>query len=194
MAVMLSLLAPQVWTVFYGYDAFSSNVFKVSILVSIFISMMSIMNAIMQTLNRQMIMMLLIIVGVTLKVILNIPLMILADQFGFIASHGANLATAIGFSSSIILAGVYIKNKFGVKYKQALISFGKIKFATFIMVEAVLGLGLVFPYHEMWKLATLVHGGLFGLFGIAMYALVSYKLNLLTTIFEGKLKLRLFKK
>lgn len=194
MAVMLSLLSPQVWTIFYKYDPFASDVFKVSILVSIFISLMSITNAIMQTLNKQMIMMAVIIIGVALKTFLNIPLMILADKLGFIASHGANLATAIGFTTSILIMGFYIKNKFNVKYRDSITSFFKIMLATIVMIIAVLGLYNLFPYHEMGKFLTLIHAGVFGLFGVLVYGLVSYKLGLVSKIFEGKLKFKIFKK
>ncbi|PFN96442.1 cell division protein [Bacillus sp. AFS076308] len=102
-AIGLSLLAEPVYTVFYEHDALGTQVLGAYAPVAILFSLYSVTAAIMQGINEQRYTILSLLVGLLVKLSLNIPLVKMFE------TRGAVLATAIGYSASIIINLIVIK-------------------------------------------------------------------------------------
>jgi len=103
-ALGMSLLAKPIFAIFYNTD----NAVSVSVLmhyapVAILFSLYSVTAAIMQGINEQRWTILSLLVGLLLKLSLNIPLI---KMFGIL---GAVYATAIGYTASILISFIVIK-------------------------------------------------------------------------------------
>lgn len=102
-AIGLSLLAEPVYTAFYEHDALGTQVLGAYAPVAILFSLYSVTAAIMQGINEQRYTILSLLVGLLVKLSLNIPLVKMFE------TRGAVLATAIGYSASIIINLIVIK-------------------------------------------------------------------------------------
>ncbi len=102
-AMGLSLLAEPIYTVFYEHDPLGISVLAAYAPVAILFSLYSVTAAILQGINEQRFTMLSLLVGLLVKLSLNIPL-IKAMQ-----TQGAVLATALGYTAAIIINLVVIK-------------------------------------------------------------------------------------
>ncbi|MEH7414657.1 polysaccharide biosynthesis protein [Neobacillus drentensis] len=102
-AIGLSLLAEPVYTAFYEHDALGTQVLGAYAPVAILFSLYSVTAAIMQGINEQRYTILSLLVGLLVKLTLNIPLVKLFE------TRGAVLATAIGYTASIIINLIVIK-------------------------------------------------------------------------------------
>ncbi|XJZ26555.1 oligosaccharide flippase family protein [Bacillota bacterium Lsc_1132] len=102
-AIGLSLLAEPVYTVFYEHDPLGIEVLGAYAPVAILFSLYSVTAAILQGINEQRFTILSLLVGLLLKLSLNIPLI---KTMGTI---GAILATAIGYTAAILVNLIVIK-------------------------------------------------------------------------------------
>ncbi|TWE02727.1 O-antigen/teichoic acid export membrane protein [Neobacillus bataviensis] len=102
-AIGLSLLAEPVYTAFYEHDTLGTQVLGAYAPVAILFSLYSVTAAIMQGINEQRYTILSLLVGLLVKLSLNIPLVKMFE------TRGAVLATAIGYSASIIINLIVIK-------------------------------------------------------------------------------------
>lgn len=110
-ALGISLLAEPVYTVFYEHDPLGIHVLGVYAPVAILFSLYSVTAAIMQGINEQRWTILSLLVGLFIKLSLNIPL-IKAMQ-----TDGAILATTLGYSASIIINLIVIKTYSGYRFR-----------------------------------------------------------------------------
>lgn len=102
-SIGLALLAEPVYTAFYGYDAFGSEVLRIYAPVAILFSLYAVTAAILQGINEQRFTILSLLTGLLVKLSLNMPLI---KAFG---TEGAVYATAIGYTVSIVINLVIIK-------------------------------------------------------------------------------------
>lgn len=102
-AVGLSLLAEPVYTVFYEHDPLGIEVLGAYAPVAILFALYSVTAAILQGINEQRFTILSLLLGLLIKLSLNIPLI---KAMGTV---GAILATALGYTAAIVLNIVVIK-------------------------------------------------------------------------------------
>lgn len=102
-ALGLSLLAEPIYTVFYEHDPLGIAVLRDYAPVGILFSLYSVTAAILQGINQQRFTTLSLLVGLLIKLSLNIPLIKAME------TQGAVLATALGYAAAIILNLVVIK-------------------------------------------------------------------------------------
>lgn len=110
-AIGLALLAEPFYTVFFGYDEYGSQVLQTYALVAILFALYSVTAAILQGINEQKYTILSLLTGLLVKLVLNIPLI---KMFG---TEGAIYATALGYTSSILINLIVIKAFSGFSYK-----------------------------------------------------------------------------
>ncbi|WP_312469909.1 polysaccharide biosynthesis protein [Neobacillus sp.] len=102
-AIGLSLLAEPVYTVFYEHDVLGTQVLGAYAPVAILFSLYAVTAAILQGINEQRFTILSLLVGLLIKLALNIPLIKMFE------TRGAVLATALGYIAAIIINLVVIK-------------------------------------------------------------------------------------
>ncbi|MGE8206268.1 putative polysaccharide biosynthesis protein [Heyndrickxia sp. NPDC080065] len=102
-ALGLSILAEPVYTVFYEHSTFGTGVLAAYAPVAILFALFSVTAAILQGINEQRYTILSLLVGILVKLSLNIPLMKMFE------TEGAVYATALGYSVSILINLIVIK-------------------------------------------------------------------------------------
>lgn len=99
----LSLLAEPVYTSFYGFDLYGSEVLRYYAPVAILFALFSVTAAILQGINEQKYTVLSLLVGLLIKLSLNIPLIKMME------TKGAVLATALGYVAAVIINLIVIR-------------------------------------------------------------------------------------
>ncbi|MFK9091118.1 oligosaccharide flippase family protein [Bacillus salipaludis] len=102
-AIGLSLLAEPVYTAFYEHDPLGTQVLGAYAPVAILFSLYSVTAAILQGINEQRFTILSLLVGLLVKLSLNIPLIKMFE------TKGAVLATALGYTVAIVINLIVIK-------------------------------------------------------------------------------------
>ncbi|TYS45316.1 putative polysaccharide biosynthesis protein [Bacillus infantis] len=96
-AAGLSLLAEPVFTVFYEHKELGTEVLRTYAPVAMLFSLFSVTAAILQGINEQRFTILSLLVGLLVKLSLNIPLIRLME------TQGAVLATTLGYTAAILI-------------------------------------------------------------------------------------------
>ncbi|MGG0717395.1 polysaccharide biosynthesis protein [Robertmurraya massiliosenegalensis] len=102
-ALGLSLLAEPFYTVFYKPDALGTEVLEAYAPIGMLFALYAVTAAILQGIDAQKFNILSLLVGILIKLSLNIPLMKMME------TKGAILATAIGYSAAILINLFVIK-------------------------------------------------------------------------------------
>lgn len=135
-AIGLSLLAEPVYTVFYEHEILGTQVLGAYAPVAILFSLYSVTAAILQGINEQRYTILSLLVGLLIKLALNIPLIKMME------TRGAVLATALGYSAAIIINLIVIKTysryQFRLVWRRSLL---------IVIFAGLMWLGTDFVYH-----------------------------------------------
>lgn len=110
-AVGLTILAEPIYTLFYVPDMLGSEVLRFYAPVAILFSLYSVTAAILQGINEQRYTILSLLVGILIKLSLNIPLIKLME------TQGAILATALGYGAAILINLYAIKTHSGYQFR-----------------------------------------------------------------------------
>jgi O-antigen/teichoic acid export membrane protein len=178
----LSLLAEPVYTVFYEHDPLGISVLATYAPVAILFSLYSVTAAILQGINEQRFTILSLLVGLLLKLSLNIPLIKAME------TQGAVLATAIGYLASIIINLVVIKMYSGYRFRLVarrcllIVAFSGIMWAGTEITLKVLELFLS-PESRMQSLIMII---VCAIVGSAIYFYLGLKSRLVYRLFGSR--------
>ena len=193
MTLGLWFLSDSVWTIFYGYDQLSANVFKVYILQAIIMSFYYILVDANQALSNTKVALGTLIVTFILKLIFNTPVMMLFNYLKLPAYIGAIITTILAQALAIIFLLLNLKKKYKVNYKDTFITGIKIMVLNLIMVVSLFIVKLVIGEFQHTRLYSLLEIIIYGLIGIFVYGFIAYKEHLFEDVF-GKELLKKFKK
>ncbi|MBW3114784.1 MULTISPECIES: polysaccharide biosynthesis protein [Bacillaceae] len=112
-ALGLALLAEPMYTLFYHSDALGTSILRSYAPVAILFALFAVTAAILQGIDEQKFTIFSLLVGLLLKLVLNIPLIRLLE------TQGAVLATTIGYAVAILI-NLYVIKKYA-KYQFRLI-------------------------------------------------------------------------
>lgn len=107
----MALLAEPIYTTFYGHDPYGTEVLRFYAPVALLFSLFPVTAAILQGINEQRFTVLSLLVGLLIKLTLNIPLIKLME------TRGAILATIIGYVAAITINLLVIKYFTGFSFK-----------------------------------------------------------------------------
>ncbi|WP_147532668.1 putative polysaccharide biosynthesis protein [Bacillus marasmi] len=190
--VGLSLLAEPVYTVFYEHKELGTEVLRAYAPVAILFALYSVTAAILQGINEQRFTILSLLVGLLVKLSLNIPLIKLFE------TNGAVMATALGYSAAILINLFVIKKfarypfRFVVRRSLLIVAF---TLAMLVGAFLTFKLSLLFLSPDS-KFQSLVIIGLTALVGAGIYIYLAYRSKLVYLLFgqrahSVKRKLRL---
>ncbi|UEG58415.1 lipid II flippase MurJ [Bacillus sp. BC1-43] len=113
--VGISLLSGPTYTFFYGSESLhpelGANILLWYSPVAILFSLFTVNAAILQGINKQKFAVVSLVIGVVIKLVLNVPLIKLMQ------ADGAILATALGYIASLLYGFIMIKRHAGYSYK-----------------------------------------------------------------------------
>lgn len=184
MTIGLSLLSIPVWNVFYGSkSAYGADILKYFVFVALIISSYTALVSIVQVLKYYKEVLISLVVGVCLKLGLNVFLINLFAKLGFVPVYGSITATIIGYGVGIILCLFFLKKKCDVKYSDTLKILWKIALANLAMIVVILLFKFIIPMSVTRRLLNIPIIIVYTLLGAGTYFLISKRLNLFDEVF-----------
>jgi O-antigen/teichoic acid export membrane protein len=190
----LSLLAEPFYTVFYEHVPLGTEVLRIYAPVAILFALFSVTAAILQGINEQKFTILSLLVGLLVKLSLNIPLIKLME------TQGAIVATALGYTAAILI-NLYVIRKFAgypfrFVWRRSLLI---ILFSIAMIGAASLAYWLLTLFlSPESKFQAIIIISVCALVGAALYAYLGFKSKLVYFLFgekavrvKDKLKLRI---
>lgn len=175
MTLFLSLLVKPVWTLFYGDSFYGPIVYRFFVYTALFGGIYTIIINTLQGLNKYKLVMKTVIMGLVVNAVLDVPLILMADKFGFNPSYGAILAALLGYSISIFVSMRNLKREYNFSFKSTLnklFSYA-ISWGVFILVICVLK--VVIPIDLSGRLVQIPVILMYGLVSFGLYIFINYR-------------------
>jgi len=183
MAVGISMLAPSIWSVFYGNSDIGGTILSVSIFTAVALNLYMVSSSIIQGLNKFKTVYIASISGFVINGLLDVPLMLLFNKFGLQPYLGALVATIVGFLISTVIALGGIKKEHKMSYIDTLNTLFKMLVPLGVMIVAVILLGMVLPVNLDDKLSCILFILSNALVGGSIYFVISWKMNIFKDVF-----------
>lgn len=175
LAVGISFMASDVWTVFYGYNELNISIFRILILSQIPLSICSVMVNANQTLNHTKQTIIALGGSVLTKIILNVPFMHLFNAIGLEAYYAPIILNMIIDTSASLYLLIVIKKKTNISYLKSVRTLIKVTLCTAIMVTSLTILNIFIPNITTSRFLAILQLILYGIIGVIIYFIVAYK-------------------
>ncbi|NLM62802.1 MAG: polysaccharide biosynthesis protein [Mollicutes bacterium] len=186
MTVGLSFLASSVWTVFYGYDAFSINMFQIYVFLAITFSLYSILIDSAQTLNNTKLALGTLIGSFVSKLILNIPMMYLFDYLKIGAQYAPIVTNFLIHITAITVLLYSINKKYSIDYSKTFYNAMRIILCSAIMFMSLKIFSLFFPIDAVTKGEAFIEIIIYSLISMSVYFIAVIKSGTLDNILGNK--------
>lgn len=186
MTVGLSFLASSVWTVFYGYDAFSINMFQIYVFLAITFSLYSILIDSAQTLNNTKLALGTLIGSFVSKLILNIPMMYLFDYLKIGAQYAPIVTNFLIHITAITVLLYSINKKYSIDYSKTFYNAMRIILCSAIMFMSLKIFSLFFPIDAVTKGEAFIEIIVYSLISMSVYFIAVIKSGTLDNILGNK--------
>ena len=183
LSLFISLFASNIWNLFYDESILGPKVLQVSVLTAVFCNIYLICIQIAQSLNRYKTVYISVIFGFFANAILDIPFMYLCHIFNIFESYGASIATICGFSLSILIIYYNIRKINEINLLSTFKSTFKILVSSIIMISIILLVKSVLNIQITSRIFNFIYLGLFGILGLGIYIFLTYKMQLIKSIF-----------
>ena len=194
MAIGISMLAPSIWSIFYGKSEIGATILSVSIFCAVGLNMYMVSSSIIQGLNKFKTVYKASISGFIINGLLDVPLMLLFNKFGLQPYLGALFATIIGYliSTNIALGG--IKKEHKMDYKNTINTLLKMFIPLGAMILTVIVLKYAIPVNLEDKISCIIYIVINAIVGAIVYFAISWKMGLFEDILGKEILVKLRKK
>lgn len=182
--IFLSLLAEPVWTLFYGESYYGPIVYKVYVYGALFGAMYNIMINTLQGLNKYKLVIGTVVMGFIINMILDIPLILLCHRLGLNASYGAVIASIIGFSASILVSMIVLRNKYKFSFKDTVKRIPNYITSYIIFIIVIIIMKLIIPTNLNSRIIQIPILTLFVTVSFCIYIVINYKNNNIQDVFN----------
>ncbi len=175
-ALTLSILSRPVWGVFYGNSSlYGPMIIKITILIAFLDCTYMVLNSFLQGIGNYKLVYFSVCVGLLTDLALDVPLMMLFHKLGFEAFYGAIVATAIGFSISIIIPMIKLKVKYKFSYRNTLEVLPRLLLSTTLIIVISKLLQNFVSLNQTSVLMKLLVILLYGIIFAAIHIFINYK-------------------
>ena len=193
LAIGLSLLSKQVWSVFYGYSDIGATILSLSVFVAVTLNLYMVTSSIIQGLNKFKVVYISAISGFLCNMILDVPLMLLFNNINIPPYLGALASSIIGYLLSVFIALRRLNKEHDIKYKETFDTILKILVPVISLIMVVLLLRFI-PYDINSKLSCIISIVINTIIGGITYIYVSYKMGLIEDIIGQEMINKILKK
>ena len=194
MTLGIWFLSSSVWTIFYGYDKLSIDVFSFYILQSIINSFFYVLVDTTNALDKPKIALGTLLGSFISKAILNVPMMYFVKFIGFEAYYGT-IATTMLVQFLAVIYLLYKLNKvYNVNYKSSVVPAIKIILMNGIMLLSIMIVRLFLGTFEPTRLWALLEIIIYALIGGIIYLILSIKNNMLEEVFGKQFINKIFRR
>lgn len=183
MTIGLSILATPVWTIFYNTNPYGGSILRVMIFCALFGNLSMIISSSLQSMNKYKYVYFTNIFGTVLNAMLDIPLMVICGKIGIPAYYGANFASIIGYTLSILVGLKLINKDKKLSYKETIIVTLKILVPISIMIIVLLLINSLISLDVFTKSGSLIIIIIDSIIGGIIYMYISSKMGIIDYIF-----------
>lgn len=183
MTIGLSILATPVWTIFYNTNPYGGSILRVMIFCALFGNLSMIISSSLQSMNKYKYVYFTNIFGTVLNAMLDVPLMILCSKIGIPAYYGANFASIIGYTLSILVGLKLINKDRKLSYKETVIVALKILVPISMMIILLILINSIININVFTKTGALIIIIIDTIIGGIMYMYITYKMGIIDYIF-----------
>lgn len=179
MSIGISLLANEVYYIFYGASEYGGIILRLLPYSIMLGNINMVVNTTLQSLDKFKTIYISTFTGLLTNALLDIPLMILCDKIGIYPYYGAIISTMIGTSISLTISLRKLKKDMNFEYKELLniIKKALLPLASMIVVVLILEhfIGPLFTT----RITSIITCIICAVVGAIIYGVISYKNNLL---------------
>lgn len=186
MIIGIYFLKTSVWTIFYGYDEISVQVFGFFILQTLSMAFYYCLLDTSSALNKIKLALTVLIGSFTAKALLNIPIITLLHSLNLKAYYGSTVTTILIQTIASLILLKYIKKSYNIKYKKIGMPFIKITLINAIMLISLNIIRLVIGDFDPTLFNSILEIILYGIIGIVIYIYYSVKYNILNEVFTDE--------
>ena len=184
--LFLSFLSEPVWTLFYGESYYGPIVYKLFVFGSLFGGLCSVVVNTLQGLSKYKLVITTVLIGLIINAVLDVPLMILSYNLGFDVSYGAVIAAVLGYLTSVIIALVVLKKKYGFNFAETRKILPKYILSWIVFEIVIVILKLFVPTNLSGRLIQIPILALFGIVSFGIYLAINYFNGNMKNLFEFK--------
>ena len=134
LAIFMSIFATQIWTVFYGENVYGPVIFKYSIITAAIDALYIMICNGLQGLNKPKLIYISVGLGLSINLILDLPLMYFFNKLNIYPFYGAITATLIGYTVSLLITLIALKRKYKLDYNNTIKKIPKLSIIYLIMI------------------------------------------------------------
>lgn len=175
LAVFISFMATDMWTVFYGYNELNISIFSVLILSQIPLSIFSVLLNTNQSLNNTKHTVIALVISLISKICFNVPFMRLFDSIGIEAYYAPIVLNIIIDTVSALYLFYSIKKVTNINYMKSARAFVRVILCTLIMCVSMMILNVFVPNGSSSRLIAIIQLMVYGVLGMVVYFYVAYK-------------------
>lgn len=179
MAIGLSILSGNVWTIFYGLSEYGPKVYALYVFVSVATVLFTSSVTTVQILKDYKIVFISLISGFFTKMLLNIPLLYGFQKMGLPAYYGSITATILGYLVCAFICLTFLNKKYKVDYEETIKTLIDVITAVIIMTIVLLLIKVLIPISTPSRLLNILI--------VIMYTVIGGIIYLVTTIKSGTL-------
>lgn len=179
MSIGISLLANEVYYIFYGASEYGGIILRLLPYSIMLGNINMVVNTTLQSLDKFKTIYISTFTGLLTNALLDIPLMILCDKIGIYPYYGAIISTMIGTSISLTISLRKLKKDMNFEYKELLniIKKALLPLASMIVVVLILE-HLIGPLFTT-RITSIITCIICAVVGAIIYGVISYKNKLL---------------
>ena len=194
MTLGIWFLSSSVWTIFYGYDKLSVDVFSFYILQSIINSFFYVLVDTTNALDKPKIALGTLFGSFILKAVLNVPMMHFMEFIGIEAYYGTIVTTMLVQFLAVIYLLYKLNKVYNVNYKSSVVPAIKIILMNGIMLLSIMIVRLFLGTFEPTRLWALLEIIIYSLIGGVIYLVLSIKNNMLEEVFGKQFIKKIFRR
>ncbi len=179
MSVGISLLAEEVYYIFYGYSEYGTIILRFLPFSVMLGNINMVVNTSLQSLDKFKTIYITTFAGLLTNAILDVPLMILCDKVGIYPYYGAIISTIIGSSLALFISLKRLKKDMKFKYKD-LLTILKKSIVPLLSMSAIVFIleRLIAPFFTT-RITSIITCTICAVVGAIVYGVLAYKNNLL---------------
>ncbi len=181
-ACLMFLLSNEAYFIFYGKSEYGSLILKMTAIINIFFAVNAVLTSSLQAMKKFRVIYLNTFIGLLTNACLDIPMILLLNRFGLPAYIGTACATCIGYTVSISMSLIYLKNNLSFTYTNVLKSLKK-TILPFILLFVPILLSKTFIKYDYNYLTSFLSLIIHGIYGVIVYILVMYNNGNLNDVF-----------
>lgn len=184
LTVILSSLASPLWITFFGTtNTLGPSIFKFSIFVALLVTIFNTTVSILHSLSYSKIAVYSLLLGITIKIIFNVPLMRAFNSIKIHPSLGVILSNSISFLIPLLIIFNFLKKKLDIDYKETSKTTINIVYASFAVMILINILNLIIKIDISSRFNSLLMCIICGGLSVLLYIFIMIKNKTIYKIF-----------